>query len=247
MGYGDEIMVTGQVADLRSRNSQPVCVFDRNNKIRRHPMWLNNPNIVYEARGSQLLINGPGLRPYVDYGKTTKTRWAYTNWKVTRGQMYLSEQEIKLTMGLDQSVLIEPNIKSNASPNKLWGFDKCQKLVNLNSSILWIQVGPYKNRWLDNVRRIITPDFRSAVATMSSIKAFVSPEGGIHHAAAALGINGVVIFGEMTSPFNTGYDSHINLTSGKNPCGWRIPCVSCKKAMDSITPEFVMNKLESLL
>ena len=68
MGYGDEIMVTGQVVDLRSRNPQPVCIFDINNKIRRHPMWLNNPNIVYKARCSQLLINGPGYRPYVDYG-----------------------------------------------------------------------------------------------------------------------------------------------------------------------------------
>ena len=247
MGYGDEIMVTGQVAELVSRNGQPVCVFDRNNKIRRHPMWLNNPNITYEVRGSQLLINGPGKRPYVDYKKTTKTRWAYTNWKVTRGQIYFSEKESKNVKDLIGMVLIEPNIKTNASPNKLWGFDKCQRLVNSNPQIPWVQIRPQQNKWLKNVREVVTPTFRDAIVKMWGLSAFVSPEGGIHHAAAALGVPGVVIFGEMTSPLNTGYDTHINLTSGNNPCGWRIPCVSCKKVMNSITPELVMKKLEALL
>ena len=161
--------------------------------------------------------------------------------------MYFDKQEETDANELIDMVLIEPNIKSNASPNKLWGFDKCQILVNSNPHVPWVQIGPSQNRWLTNVRKEVTPTFRDAVVKMWKIKAFVSPEGGIHHAAAALGINGVVIFGEMTSPLNTGYDFHVNLTSGKNPCGWRIPCVSCKKAMDSITPEFVMKKLEALL
>jgi hypothetical protein len=51
----------------------------------------------------------------------------------------------------------------------------------------------------------------------------ISPEGGLHHAAAALGVRAVVIFGGFISPATTGYELHTNLFTGGQACGMRIP------------------------
>ena len=75
----------------------------------------------------------------------------------------------------------------------------------------WVQLGAGGIRVLEGVRPIETADFRAACAALAGARAAVLPEGGLHHAAAALDIPAVVIFGAMTSPANTGYASHVNL------------------------------------
>ena len=58
---------------------------------------------------------------------------------------------------------------------------------------------------------------------LSGARAAVLHEGGLHHAAAALGMPAVVLFGGMISPRNTGYDVHVNLAiDDPEALGWRI-------------------------
>lgn len=94
---------------------------------------------------------------------------------------------------------------------------------------------------------IQTPDFWRACAILSRASAYVGHEGGLHHAAAALGIPGVVIFGGFISPETTGYDCHVNLFTGGNACGNRTPCMHCRDAMNRITPEAVAEALIGIL
>lgn len=259
MGYGDEIMVTGEARRRQEAGDpRPVAVLDRHGTPRRHPLWAGNPRIATPeavARGVpvQTIVNGPGCRPYIDYGRTTATCWAYTDWRATPGELYDIERRKP-----QDYVIVEPHIKAKASPNKDWGWERWQALIG-RLDLDWVQLGPPSTRLLDGVRHIETATFLAACRALTGARAAVLPEGGPHHAAAALGVPAVVIFGAMTSPANTGYDRHVNLVepadgvpagrslSEGGPCGMRVPCGHCARAMASIEPETVASHLEQLL
>lgn len=250
MGYGDEIMVSGEARQLYNKNPIPVAIRGKRGEIRWHPMWENNPIIVNPLKPPkkyQWLYNYSGHRPYYDYPRCTKEKWVYTDWKTPYGEIYLSKKEKAFANiyreKLVNFIVVEPHIKSNASPNKCWGFNKTQRLVSIFYFTNWVQLGPSNVKLLGGVTRIITNSFRNACAIMSVASAYVGPEGGLHHAAAAFRKPGVVIFGGMTHPDNTGYDCHSNLVSDDAPCGMRISCEHCKLAMRSITPTDVGKQL----
>jgi ADP-heptose:LPS heptosyltransferase len=63
------------------------------------------------------------------------------------------------------------------------------------------------------------------MATLSRAIGYLGPEGGMHHASAAVGVPAVVIFGGYISPKVTGYEGHINLFTGTGlGCGNSQPC-----------------------
>ncbi len=252
MGFGDEIMVTGEAKRLQETDSRAVVILDRHNRPRSHELWRGNPRIVYSYKYKdevQFLKNGSYCRPYYDYKDYNKERWVYTNWKCSPGEVYLTKGELKFGEKYKDYIIIEPHIKRNASPNKSWGFDRTQQLVKILPQVRWAQLGPGHEALLEGVEIIITRDFRSACSVIRNARAYVGPEGGLHHAAAVFNIPGIVIFGGMTSPNNTGYDCHINLVSDDDmtPCGWRIPCDHCKEAMSKFPPELVSEELRRLL
>ena len=76
---------------------------------------------------------------------------------------------------------------------------------------------------------------------------YLGPEGGFSHAAAALSKPGVVIYGGWIPPQIIGYDFHENLYVDieGSPCGIRDrECDHCKKCMDLITVDNVINAVE---
>jgi ADP-heptose:LPS heptosyltransferase len=260
MGFGDEIMVTGEARRLQERDRRPIAVRGRDGRARWHPMWQGNPRIappaaVATGRDVQWCNNYPGHRPYVDYARTTKQRWVYTDWRCTPGQIYLSAEEAGFGepwRGRD-FVVVEPHVKATASPNKRWGLARTQAVVDAISgrdgAPAFVQFdwggGPPLQRTIE----VRTPSFRHACAVLAQARAYLGPEGGLHHAAAALGVPAVVIFGGMTAPANTGYDGHVNLFDNgpDSPCGRRVPCLHCERAMAAIRPEIVGYHLEHLL
>jgi hypothetical protein len=250
MGWGDELMVTGQVRELNLKYRKKVAVVNKYGRPRSNDLWRGNPRIAY-ATGKDIITleNYSGNRPYVDYRNTTEEKWAYTNWKCVPGEIFFSPDELTLGMRTTGTIIVEPHIKERASPNKLWGFDQTQKLVNMMPEYDWVQLGDPSQKSLSGVTRISTRSFREACAYINTAKAYVGPEGGLHHAAAACRVPAIVIFGSMTSPSNTGYDFHINLVSNleHSPCGWRVPCTECRRAMKMITPDFVASRIGDLL
>ena len=271
MGLGDEIMVAGEARRLQARDPRPVAVLDRDGRPRWHDLWDGNPRIahprdVVAGLDVQSLTNGPGCRPYIDYewmrrdfaavfpGRpfTTKMRdprlpWRYTRWRCTPGELPLVER------GAPRGyIVVEPHIKRGASPNKDWGWARWQALVSRVRvpDHPWVQLGPPGTRLLHGTVHIVTETIGEACTALSAASAAVVPEGGLHHAAAALGVPAVVIFGAMTSPANTGYDGHVNLfdpAGGVSPCGQRVACDHCRAAMAAIRPEIVAYHLEQVL
>lgn len=242
MGMGDEILATAQARAVQRIDPRPVLVTDAAGNPRWSPLWEGNPRIVRDrAEACQRVVNAPGARPYIDYSRSTKQRWAWMPRPTEPGELYLTDAERALAQPV---VLIEPNNKPGASPNKQWGWERWQRLVTLAPDLPWAQVGPVGTRWLNGVRRIETASFRDACGVMSGAVAAVLPEGGLHHAAAALGVPAVVLFGAYITPAVTGYALHRNLwVHDPEATGWRFSHPACAAAWRAITPELVLDHL----
>lgn len=250
MGWGDEIMVTAQARRLQLTDPRRVAVLNRNGLARWTPIWDGNPRLARpgefagrvpaETDTVQLLHNFPGHRPYLDYGKfrnrDPQDPYVFTQWRVEPGEIYLTDDEKKLAERARGRIILEPNLKPGASPNKDWGFERWESLKRELWGERLLQIGAPGVRTLEGIRFIPTRDMREAAAVLSGAELLIAPEGGLHHAAAALGVPAIVIFGGFISPATTGYDAHINFFVGDRPCGMRVPCSHCRKAMAAIRP-----------
>ena len=83
---------------------------------------------------------------------------------------------------------------------------------------------------------------------MSSYDLVITTEGGAHHAAAALGIEAIVLYGAFISPKNTGYSHQHNIYNGPDiPYGSTIPDDRCIQAMRDIKTHRVLELARNLL
>jgi ADP-heptose:LPS heptosyltransferase len=252
MGYGDDLMITGAARVMQQRDPRRVRPMLRN-LPQRSAVYLHNPRIAGpDERGSFQLLHCRDQhenRPY--HCSKSKTRWGYNlNFRPERGELYFSEAERAFGEMHAGRVVIEPNIKPSASPNKQWGRQRWQALAHMVTAagLRPVQLGPPGTLRLEGVDLIETNGFREACAVLARARAAVLPEGGLHHAAAACNVPAVVIFGGFTPVELTGYAGHINLgASLGEACGWRIRCAHCEAAMAAIEPHYVMDQLEALL
>jgi hypothetical protein len=260
LGFGDELMATAQARMMQLRDPRKVAVRGKDGRARLHPIWDSNPRIAKPAEVSagadvQWLDNRPGARPYLDYRKFTPTRWFYTAFSVNDdgpGELYLSPGELAVAKQVAGAIIIEPSVKpGRATMNKDWGYEKWKQLSRLIINLPLVQLGPGGTRVLRNVKHVITRTPREACGALTGARAIVTTEGGLHHAAAALGIPAVVIFGGYNSPATTGYNSHVNIhhPDPEYPlgCGTRIPCAHCRDAMSRIMANEVAAALLKLL
>jgi ADP-heptose:LPS heptosyltransferase len=248
VGWGDELMAAGQAQARRADDPQGrrVRILDRHKQVRWHPLWEGNADLVRPGEAGDFLyvLNGPGLRPYI--ADKTPDRWTWKKFSPTPARIKFTKAEREFARHGAGAILIEPAIKPKASPNKDWGWKRWQALVDLQPDWPWLQVGAPGAARLRGVRFLETADFRQAMAVLSACRTAVLPEGGLHHAAAAVGVPAVVIYGGFISPAQTGYRLHRNLFTGVLPCGERRVCAHCTQAMAAITPQGVIDELNEL-
>jgi ADP-heptose:LPS heptosyltransferase len=69
------------------------------------------------------------------------------------------------------------------------------------------------------------------------------------HAAAAVNVPSVIVYGGFEAPWQSGYPMNVNLYSDVEcaPCWLESICPHEKKCMEMITPEIVVEKTKSLL
>lgn len=252
MGWGDEVMVTGQVRELQRVDPRRVrIIYERD---RWHEAWNGNPRIARpgEAGDFQVLyarING--LRPYMQQKRAQQ--WIWQPWGPPRGELYLTESERGYGARFAGRVVIECGLKAGASPNKQWPVRRWQKLANhLRASGLRVaQLGPSDANVLQGVEWIRTQNMREAAAVLRHSLAAVVPEGGLHHVAAAVGCPAVVIFGGYIAPAVTGYAFQKNIFTGSAEfplgCGRRSSCEHCRLAMEAVSTSVVIEQLGELL
>jgi ADP-heptose:LPS heptosyltransferase len=251
MGYGDELMVSGRARVLQQTDPRKCLVTYRGapKQSQWGAIWDNNPRIakVGEAGDFQVLParDMGNNRPY-HTGKTLE-RWTYNlDFRPDVGEIYFSDDERSFGERYRPQIIVEPGIKPGASPNKQWGSDRWLEFARLATAAGYrlTQLGGAGTHPLQYATLIPTANFRLACAVLARASGYVGHEGGLHHAAAALGIPGVVIFGGFTPVELTGYPLHRNLgASLGEACGMRTPCEHCAAAMSAISPERVLGEL----
>jgi ADP-heptose:LPS heptosyltransferase len=253
VGIGDEIMVTGEVKRRAGSTRKRFAIRDPRTTTkwhRWHDIWQGNSRIARPGEPfEEFLDNFGGWRPYIA-GKS-QTQWKWRPYVPEPGEIFLTDEDLSISRAAMGTIVIQPTIKPGASPNKNWGLVRWQELVDARPDIPWLQIGAGGERRLRGVDFLQTNTFREACGVLTRAQGAVLHEGGLHHAAAALGVKAVVIFGSYIGPRCTGYASHRNIfvDSGAYPlgCGMRVTCPHCSQGMKAITPNVVLKELETIL
>lgn len=180
------------------------------------------------------------------YGRVDSERTVFNpNFRVKRGEIeVLHEEWAKQYAGL---VMIEPNVKATFSGrNKEWPWERWQEVVD-RCGLPCLQCAPEGARVLDRVTVVQTRTFEHAVSVLWWSKMLITTEGGLHHAAGAMNIPAVVIFGAFNEPKLFGYDGHVNLAEPDERClGQRKTHPACVEAMNRITVDRVLEAISEL-
>lgn len=246
MGYGDEIIGTGLARGAQARGKR--IAFGDGTKIQWGPwcaeMFRLNPNIA--PPGAE---RSPDIE-WVDhykghrlYNRQDHRRWIWNyDFKVTPGEFFFDKNELhRAAKYVPKSfILMEPNVpwQKTVHPNKDWGEVNYQTIADcLMGQGYAIKQFRHKNsrRLIKGARTIETTSFRDAISILSKAALYIGPEGGLHHASAAVHIPAVVLFGGFIPPIVMGYDNQTCLTGGAEACGNMDPCKHCAEAMKSIT------------
>lgn len=251
VGIGDELMAAGDARRMMRTDPRRVEILDRYGKRRWDPMWEGIDYIVRpdEHGDFQKLVNGPSARPYL-IAKDRKRRRFNLAYRAMPAELKLTSAEVAFAAQYSDRIILEPHVKPEAPPGKQWGWVRWSKLAAqlIEHGHRVTQLGPAGTRSLAGAELIETPTFRHAAAVLAVARAAVFPEGGLHHAAAAVGLPAVVIFGGYTPVEVTGYGIHINLgASGADACGMRVRCKHCETWMANITTEQVMRELSKFI
>lgn len=264
MGYGDEIMASWYARGAAARGVRVAFGDGRQSRWHRfaYEIHKNNPNVAAPGFEKHYKIewvkNWAGERPYALHDRVNDKWIYYPGYNNRPGEIYFTRQEFEkaATFGRD-FIIMEPNVPKfkSSSVNKDWGKTKYQevadRLIKAGHQIvqpIYEGTPHWPGFKLRGARHINTPRFRQTLGLIQQAKMYIGPEGGMHHAAAALGKPAVVIFGGFILPDITGYDSHINISRGTKSCGnFREICKHCREAMNSITVDEVHVAAEQLL
>lgn len=255
MGMGDELLVSGIARRIHAMTNQSVSVLDANGNPRQCDLWNGLSHIYQNGMGQIPFVNGPSARQY--YHGMAGSRILWRKWDIAPGEIRLTADERKwaveqFTMG-DQHprfIVINPSwkAKGGGGQNKDWGIERWAEVARA-MDVLLVQ---FADDWvLPGVVLIPAPTFRHACAILERSIGYVGHEGGLHHAAAALGKPAVVVFGGFISPEVTGYRNHTNLYAPDERyplgCGETAPCDHCRASMDKITVEQVVNAVKEMV
>lgn len=246
MGLGDWLMATAQARKLHNEHKLR-CVFTNGVKQWYEPaIFKGNPIIPAQLDDGEKYLaipNFPGCRPYILGYDTDRFIWN-PSFKAVPGELYLDKEEKAAALPAPY-IVVEPSVKGDAQINKDWGWDNWVELTRLPYP--WLQMGERGKRSLPGVPMLQT-SFRQALGVLAGASLLVTTDGALHHAAAAMGVPAVVIWGGFTSPENLGYDAHENVWSGSDPCGiWKHRCPHCAEAMKSISVQAVADAIERAL
>ena len=243
MGLGDWIMASGDAKEANERTKKKVKLGDGVRMSWDGQVFANNPRMASNSDTDVVWVkNYQGHRPYL---KGTKNGRLLFNddYKTRAGEIYFNQLEKKNINKIDKDyIVVEPNVKRvyAHTVNKAWhGWEELFK-----HDLPWLQLGDVTvkryTKWKE------TNTFREALAILSKAKLFVGTDGGLHHAAAALGIPSVVIWTGFTSPRHLGYDTHTNIHDGSEPCGtYDSVCQHCLLKSKAITVEQVLDAVNT--
>ncbi len=243
-------MLGGEAQRRAAGGAQRFRMLDKFGKPRWHFVWQGHPNVAKPGDpfdGSLGFHNGK--RPYIEDVKLD--RYIFRDYSPAPMAITLGPQAQLFARRTAGAVVFNPMIKQRASPNKDWGIERWRHLVASAPDLRWIQVGEGGAPRIRGVEVLHTPGFWDACGAIAGAAVVVVQEGALHHAAASVRANAIVIRGGFISPRVTGYagqtDFYVESQAWPLGCGMRVACQHCAQAMASITPERVLAELRKQL
>ena len=242
------MMAMGEARALHQKTRQPVMVVDpRGRPVKDDGLFEGIPYLLRRptsARTYLRIINSPGVRPYI--AAKGPRQWTWKPYKPIPAEIKFTDSELEFAERYAGRVMVETHVKDIGHQNKAW--HRWPELMTAlrAEGIKTFQCGSGGTPWIAD-DFLLTPTFRYAAAALSKASAFIGTEGGLMHAAAAVGTPAVILWSEFISPDITGYDMHRNLRHAGPPCGRRVDCPSCRASMDKITVDEVVTNLKELL
>lgn len=263
MGYGDELIATGLARGAAARGKR-IAFGNRQRRAiiwsaQAHLLFRGNPNIAPPGSERQHDIEWiEHYRGHRLYGSVQGRRWVFRDFVCPPGEVFLTKDERFFALRklwpstAEPVVVIEPRVKPMGAcdgHNKQWPVQRYQAIAD------WLRKSGYRPvqlvppglpPLLGRIEVIHTPNFRDALAVLGLASLYVGPEGGLHHGAAAMGVQAVVIWGGFNTPRSTGYPWHSNIVT-RDPCGMIDRCDHCAEAMRSIGVGLVREAIEQQL
>ncbi len=247
MGLGDQIMATGMARGAKDRGKR-VAFGDGTKIIWDHyseQIFRGNPNIAPPGSENDPDIEwGPFYRGNRLYNTQVGDKWEWNHeFKAIPGELYFSPDEDRFADNLGKGfIIVEPNVPDfkSVADNKRWPIERYRKVARyLRKGGYYVHQFAHGAHRLPDIPQMMSPSFRHAARILKNAALYIGPEGGLHHACAAVGTPAVVLFGGFIPPSVTGYDFHTNLTGGAEACGSLHNCEHCKEAMEAISVDEV--------
>lgn len=257
MGVGDQLIGSGLARDAWTKRGVKIAfgdgqriIWDKHSDL----IYRNNPNIAFPGNQRQKMEWVPFYKGSRGYNKQGDGRWIWNmEWRCVPGEIWfgLNEKAEGKRIG-SGFVVIEPNVVpwKQSAANKRWPLERYQAFADqlIADGVKVIQFeNPDGEPMLRNVKPVRARNFRDAAAVLQHAKLYIGAEGGMHHAAAALGVAGVVLFGGWIPPSVTGYETHTNLVGSDRFCGTFTPCRHCADAMAAISVDQVYSAAKERL
>tara|TARA_A100001011_G_C14286783_1_gene834133 strand:- start:861 stop:1712 length:852 start_codon:yes stop_codon:yes gene_type:complete len=280
MGYGDDLLITTFASKIKEQYPDRQIVIGNFEEKRAYHsiIYDNNPNIadcrnIDPNKPTHIINYHQYNRPYIDYEKSTNTKYVWRNFKPKPGQIFFTKEEkLNAKSIISQAIdywkntndenykkiifLETSSTKKNNKQfgmkhkNKDWGYENWENLINkIKKDYLIIQSLHHETK--KNIG-IFTPenlDFRLACAVLNEVDFYVGPEGGFGHVAAALNKKAVLYFGGWISPDTIGYDFHENIyyDNKLSPCGeYKKICNHCEEARKAISVDIFLKHINKI-
>jgi hypothetical protein len=160
--------------------------------------------------------------------------------------------ELKLLRG--KFIVVEPHTNAEWFGDlRSWSFENWVLLMKKTQDlgIRWIQVGLPQSHLIPGAESICGQlSFRETAYLINQSMLFMGTEGGLMHAARAVGSHALILWGGLTPLSLTGYPDHQKVVSEEvecSPCGLKGNCPYQKKCMTGISVEKVENALRELV
>ena len=255
-------MAVGDAYAIYKKTGKKVCIGKSTARPAQSPMYKNldflEQDPCWSANGAVIHFESfTGKRPYIDYRKSSSSNQVlFPDYRPKPGVIQFTEEEKAQANQMvpyepgSRRIYVEPHVKGTYSDqNKRWPWEYWIELVRELKAAghQVVQLSRPELSGLPFIPRMGSEDVRVSLAAMRACDVLVCSEGLLHHAAAALKVPAVVIWGARTDPKILGYEGQLNLTSGTDYCGSRTKCQHCQEAMDRITPAQVQEAIEDLL
>ncbi len=273
MGYGDYMMLIGRARLLRAMTKKNLTFTSKESEgsayyqsvIKGNPYMLLSENV--SKRG---LTSIDLKREFLRTSDQKDARFFSPH----PGEIFLDQEEkleateigkqiLKASDGKQviycaftsksSEVINGQRVEYKFSVNRQPSYEFVRRLIRLLSKEYFLVCSKHEDVYIGGETYILPSfSYRQLVQIMTYCDAYVGVEGGSHHAAAAAGLRGVVLYGKWLSPESTGYNFHYNLSSGyldeltKNHAIHKEPEPSCIAALNSYQLSLILELISTV-